>query len=230
MFIFIFSAENRIVIGVFIYTYTNYNTFLLLNTYIIIIIYIIIIVIIYIISGKVKNAVVILVDLPFRPGSLVAFITASDTQSTTSTPEQIINGKSAQSELIQNLQKICELKLNQFLQPTLIHLLSEKDFQLLSNPKDNNNNNNNNKNQKLIDLALKVYLEKDLIKPRTDTETQVEEIWRQQLDSKSIISVTQSFFALGGDSLKAGKLVAAMRKKLGVQLSVADLLSAPTIG
>ena len=39
-----------------------------------------------------------------------------------------------------------------------------------------------------------------------------------------------SFFALGGDSLKAGKLVAAMRRRLEVQLSVADLFTAPTIG
>lgn len=39
-----------------------------------------------------------------------------------------------------------------------------------------------------------------------------------------------SFFALGGDSLKAGKMVAAMRKRLEVQLSVADLFTAPTIG
>ena len=44
------------------------------------------------------------------------------------------------------------------------------------------------------------------------------------------LSVAASFFALGGDSLKEGQLVAAMRKKLEVQLSVADLFTAPTIG
>ena len=49
------------------------------------------------------------------------------------------------------------------------------------------------------------------------------------MGAASVVSVVTSFFALGGDSLKAGKLVAAMRKTLSVQLSVADLFTSPTI-
>lgn len=51
-----------------------------------------------------------------------------------------------------------------------------------------------------------------------------------QLGSVGTVSVVRSFFDMGGDSLKAGQLIAAMRKRLQVQLSVADLFSAPTIG
>ena len=54
-------------------------------------------------------------------------------------------------------------------------------------------------------------------------------MWRQQLGATAPVSVVVSFFDLGGDSLKAGQLINAMRKKLRVQLAVADLFTAPTI-
>ena len=155
-------------------------------------------------SMKITSASVILIDLPFRPGSLVAFVTAA----------------SESKDLVPSLTSTCEEKLHQYLQPTFIHFLSETEYQNILSAKTVN----------LHVLALKLFLDKGMVKPRNDTETQIEEIWRAQLESSTVISVTSSFFALGGDSLKAGKLVAAMRKKLGVQLSVADLLSAPTIG
>lgn len=43
------------------------------------------------------------------------------------------------------------------------------------------------------------------------------------------ISVLDSFFEMGGDSLKAGQLVHTMRKRFKIQLSVADLFAAPTV-
>ncbi len=46
----------------------------------------------------------------------------------------------------------------------------------------------------------------------------------------AVISVKSSFFDIGGDSLKAGQLVASMRRKLRIQLSVSDLFTASTIG
>ncbi len=49
------------------------------------------------------------------------------------------------------------------------------------------------------------------------------------MDASTRLSICDRFFDLGGDSLKAGQLVNALRKKLRVQLSVADLFAAPTI-
>jgi acyl carrier protein len=46
---------------------------------------------------------------------------------------------------------------------------------------------------------------------------------------KPQISVQESFFDIGGDSLKAGQLINAMRKKLKANLSVSDLFAASTI-
>ena len=60
-------------------------------------------------------------------------------------------------------------------------------------------------------------------------EFQIEKIWRKQLGLQSVISITANFFDLGGDSLKAGMLINAIRKKLKCQISVPDLLSEPTI-
>lgn len=63
----------------------------------------------------------------------------------------------------------------------------------------------------LRQVALKSFNEKNVIMPRNAIESQIEAVWREQLGSSSIISVKDSFFDLGGDSLKAGQLVNAMR-------------------
>ena len=90
---------------------------------------------------------------------------------------------------------------------------------------------------KLTALAIKLHAEQNVVAPRTPIESQVELVWRSvlQLNGAGIgtgatcLSVVTSFFDLGGDSLKAGQLVNVMRKQLKVQLTVADLFTAPTI-
>ena len=49
------------------------------------------------------------------------------------------------------------------------------------------------------------------------------------LDSEAPISVEADFFEVGGNSLMAGKLIAAMRKQLKVPLSVAVIFSHRTV-
>jgi acyl carrier protein/acetyltransferase-like isoleucine patch superfamily enzyme len=82
---------------------------------------------------------------------------------------------------------------------------------------------------KLNLLAIQRFTAKTLILPRNPIETQVEVVWRTLLNSSTTLSVTTSFFDLGGDSLQAGQLVNALRKRMNIQLSVADLFLAPTI-
>jgi acyl-CoA synthetase (AMP-forming)/AMP-acid ligase II/acyl carrier protein/acetyltransferase-like isoleucine patch superfamily enzyme len=82
---------------------------------------------------------------------------------------------------------------------------------------------------KLDLLAIQRFTAKTLVLPRSPIESQVEAIWRTLLKSSTTLSVTTSFFDLGGDSLQAGQLVNALRKQMNIQLSVADLFSAPTI-
>lgn len=83
--------------------------------------------------------------------------------------------------------------------------------------------------EELQQEASQCFLQRHVMAPRNAVEVQVERIWRLMLGSPQPLSVTSSFFELGGDSLKAGQVVGAMRQTLRVPLSVADLFTAPTI-
>jgi acyl carrier protein len=57
---------------------------------------------------------------------------------------------------------------------------------------------------------------------------QLVRIWEQALDGQRI-KPTDDFFALGGDSLAAAVIVAAVEKYLGISLPVSALIEAPTV-
>ncbi len=58
----------------------------------------------------------------------------------------------------------------------------------------------------------------DRVAPRTESERQMAEIWRELLGIDSI-SVTDNFFELGGQSLQAAQMVARVQKRCGHKLS-----------
>ncbi|ORY70445.1 surfactin synthetase subunit 3 [Pseudomassariella vexata] len=64
--------------------------------------------------------------------------------------------------------------------------------------------------------------------PSTDEEKQLASLWAIVLGPDSDVSANDNFFAVGGDSLRAMKLVAAARAQ-GLALSVADIFSNPTL-
>ena len=156
---------------------------------------------------KVTNAAVIAVDLPGRQDACVAFVSTAS-----------LSG--AASDQAEVLLKECQENLHQYLAPVVIHILPSLPTQSVSPAVDR---------EALQKIALRLYAEKSIVLPRNAIETQLEAIWRAQLGAASSVSVATSFFDLGGDSLKAGQLVAVMRKKMRVQLSVADLFTASTI-
>ena len=69
----------------------------------------------------------------------------------------------------------------------------------------------------------------DYVAPRDAHEQIITDIWKEvlQLDS---IGTTDNFKEIGGTSLKAVQLVAQMRKKLNIDMSLIDLFDTPTIG
>ena len=98
----------------------------------------------------------------------------------------------------------------------------------------------------LLKQVAAAYASTNVIQPRDDLEAAIELIWRSYLitssstssgknrckaDPKELgISIMDNFFDLGGDSLKAGQLINALRKELSIQgLTVPDLFTAPTI-
>jgi len=70
----------------------------------------------------------------------------------------------------------------------------------------------------------------DFIAPRDLVESQVCDVFAQVLDrATSTISVTSSFFELGGDSLSALRLLIALHEALFVEVSIPTLFQNPTI-
>lgn len=64
--------------------------------------------------------------------------------------------------------------------------------------------------------------------PGTEAEQALQKIWNEVLTTETDIHVNDNFFALGGDSLKAMKLVATARVK-GLSLTVAQIFANPTL-
>jgi aryl carrier-like protein len=70
-------------------------------------------------------------------------------------------------------------------------------------------------------------LEHEYVAPRNETETALVEIWSEVLGLERI-GVEDSFFALGGDSIRSVRVIALAREK-GIELSVEELFRHPTI-
>jgi amino acid adenylation domain-containing protein len=64
--------------------------------------------------------------------------------------------------------------------------------------------------------------------PRTRMERQLVKIWEQLLGVRPV-SIRDDFFALGGHSLAAARLVARIEATTGISIPVSILLSAPTV-
>nr|VFJ44904.1 MAG: Acyl transferase domain-containing protein [Candidatus Kentron sp. FM]VFJ45309.1 MAG: Acyl transferase domain-containing protein [Candidatus Kentron sp. FM]VFK05811.1 MAG: Acyl transferase domain-containing protein [Candidatus Kentron sp. FM] len=64
--------------------------------------------------------------------------------------------------------------------------------------------------------------------PRTPKEQKIAEVW-QFVFGLNAIGIQDNFFDLGGDSLLASRMVGKLSETFGVDLSVQELLSSPTI-
>jgi len=71
-------------------------------------------------------------------------------------------------------------------------------------------------------------LERPLVAPRNATEQAVARIWAEVLDVAQV-GVEDSFFDIGGHSLKATQVVSRLREALQVELPLRALFEAPTI-
>ncbi|HEY0452777.1 SDR family NAD(P)-dependent oxidoreductase [Actinophytocola sp.] len=64
--------------------------------------------------------------------------------------------------------------------------------------------------------------------PRTDLEATIAQVWREGLGVE-VVGVDDDFFGLGGNSLVAVQLIAALRKAVGVRLPMRSLFETPTV-
>ncbi len=68
----------------------------------------------------------------------------------------------------------------------------------------------------------------EFVPPRNDTEAALARIWCEVLQ-RARVGVTDDFFALGGDSLLATRVLGGIRKELGVELPMRRLFETVTI-
>jgi aryl carrier-like protein len=66
------------------------------------------------------------------------------------------------------------------------------------------------------------------VAPRSQVEQLLATLWCEQL-ALPTVSVHDHFLAVGGDSIRAMRLVAALCQMLQVELSLASFFAAPTI-
>ena len=85
-----------------------------------------------------------------------------------------------------------------------------------------------------FDLAEKLGLGglhspgQDFIAPRSEVEKILAQIWSQVLGGAQV-RVQDNFFQLGGDSIRAGQIIARVRQAMQVDLSISSFFEAPTI-
>ena len=68
----------------------------------------------------------------------------------------------------------------------------------------------------------------DFAKPQTPVEEVIAEIWAEILGGNQV-SVRDSFFELGGNSLSAARLIARLRQTFPVDIQLRNLFGAPTV-
>lgn len=81
----------------------------------------------------------------------------------------------------------------------------------------------------LVRLQSSILSVKEYVEPADDIERQLCEVWAQVLDLDSaLISATDNFLRLGGDSIAAMQVVASARKK-NLSLTVANMFKNPVL-
>ncbi len=68
----------------------------------------------------------------------------------------------------------------------------------------------------------------DFVAPQNDLEKSIAEIW-QQVVGTNRVGVNDNFFEIGGTSLKGVQLVALLKKRLNLEISIVNLFENPTI-
>ena len=75
-----------------------------------------------------------------------------------------------------------------------------------------------------------INFDKEIITPRNKLEEEIYEIWKEALGfNNEKISVTDHFFQLGGNSIRAIRLLALIYKKFGVKIEISFLFDQGTI-
>lgn len=158
---------------------------------------------------SVKNAVVIVRESVPGHKSLVAYVVLNEKQLS------VVIGTDKPSLL----RKFLKEKLPEYMIPSAFFVLDS--LPLTPNGKVNSHA------LKICESYHKIQ-EKELIAPRTSTESLLATIWTKLLNLESI-GIYDNFFDLGGDSLLAVRLMSQIQEKFAQELPLSILFLNPTI-
>ena len=170
---------------------------------------------------RVGEVEVVTIDLPSHQDALVCLVTILKEDKNGKLLSTVVDDK-REKDIVTWIEEKSRNSLHAYLTPAFVYIIKKMPLFTGSAGVEVDR-------KKLSELAHLLYQQKNILAPRNAIEQEIEHIWRTLLGAPTTLSVTTSFFDLGGDSLKAGQVVGALRSKMRVPLSVADLLTAQTI-
>ena len=110
------------------------------------------------------------------------------------------------------------------------YMIPEKIYEITKTPLSSNGKVDRKKLLSYIkkDSFDKVSIEEEMDTSMTELEKSIANIWKTVLN-KSRLDKNMNFFQSGGDSLRAIKLVNALKEELGIEPKISWLFEAPTI-
>ena len=139
---------------------------------------------------RIVQAVVVKVDLPFKPDAFAAFVSLKHNQEGTAARSFAAESVAREKSLL----AACGEALPRYLVPQLVHIMDALPLLPGQGPEAFDR-------EALRRLAYKIYADKSVLTPRNAIETKIEAVWRRALGSRTALSVLSSFFDIGGDSL-----------------------------
>ncbi|MHA4812573.1 amino acid adenylation domain-containing protein, partial [Flavitalea flava] len=109
-------------------------------------------------------------------------------------------------------------RLPEYMVPSLLAVLEEMPLTL----------NGKIDRKALPDLETDLSLARRYVAPRNELEVQLSAIWQELMELEQI-GINDDFFELGVHSLLAIRLIAMIRKRLGIEVPIGDIFDYPTI-
>jgi thioesterase domain-containing protein/acyl carrier protein len=160
---------------------------------------------------QIKEAVVLAKETTSGDKRLVAYIVGEGANNDGAEKRNIT------TELIEELRQHLSQSLPDYMVPAAFVLLDK--LPLTTNGK---------VDRKALPEPDMAPLQVQYVAPRSSTELRLQRLWQTVLHLDKI-SVTDNFFALGGHSLSAVRLMASIETEFGIRLPIAELFTSTTI-
>jgi natural product biosynthesis luciferase-like monooxygenase protein/amino acid adenylation domain-containing protein len=152
-----------------------------------------------------------------HPGVRDAVVVASSNDSTPAMLVAYVTLRAGEAPPARELEEFLKCKLPEYMVPATFEFLDELPL------------SSNGKIDRRALPAPRCESGAPFAAPRTATERGLAAIWEELLDRERV-GIQDNFFHLGGHSLLAARVLSRIERRFQVELQLADLFSAPTLG